>query len=110
MNLNKPRKRNPALLIALAGAAALYAGWLLLWPTHRGRAGLEGSVGVLLGLYICSQPVASLLDVILYGRIYASYETSHRSNMWWLALNLLIFVIGFFTLFFGATRLVRFSG
>src|SRR5271157_36734 len=54
MNMNKPRKRNPVLLVALAGIAAIFAGWLHFMSSLTGRARLDGGLGVLLGLYICS--------------------------------------------------------
>ncbi len=87
MNMNKPRKRNPTFLLALAGIAAVFAGWLHFMSSLTGLARLDGGLAVLLGLYICSQPVANFLDLVLYQRIYASYGSSRQSTFWWLALN-----------------------
>ncbi len=107
MNMNKPRKRNPALLLVLTGIATIFAGWLHFMSSLTGRDRLDGGLGVLLGLYICSQPVANLLDAILYGRVYSAYAPTRRSTVWWLALNTVVLVIGFLVILIGTTRFAR---
>jgi hypothetical protein len=101
------RKRNTGLLWALLVLAAIYDG--LLAVRHRLSDSLlfDGSLGVLLGLYICSRGAANLLDLILYGRLLPFQWSSKRARNGWVALNLLILVVGWSVIAAGATQLAR---
>ena len=53
--------------ILLAPAAA-YLTWVLFFPAFTVGLLFDGSVGVLLGLYICSQPAANGIDLMFMQR------------------------------------------
>jgi len=83
--------------------AAGYSG-LLLWR-HRfiGSAKLDGSIGVVLGLYICSQPAANMLDMILYSG-NRRRSSSTRATIGWVVLNVIVLAVGCMVLILGTTR------
>ncbi len=104
----QPRhERNAGLLWTLIALAALYEGLLAFRHRLTDSLVLDGSFGVLLGLYICSRGAANLLDMILYGRLLQLQWPSKRAQAWWVALNVLILVVGWSVIAAGATQLAR---
>jgi hypothetical protein len=64
---------------------------------------LDGSVGVALGLYICSHPAANAVRMLFFER-----DTLRHISEWsvirWLALNLLVLLAGWMVIFLGLRR------
>ncbi len=86
-------------LLALAYAVTIYV-WRPLSTAHK----VEGSLGILLGLFICSKPAANLLDMLFD---LLSNRFQHDSGLllvFWLILNFLVMLIGWFVITLGATR------
>jgi hypothetical protein len=102
-------KRNPGLLWALIVLAAIYDGLLYLRHALTGALKLDASLGVLLGLFICSRGAANLLDIILFGRIMQSQAASKRGQAWWVALNVLVLVMGWSVVVIGVIQFARAS-
>ena len=71
-----------------------------------GLNNVEGTLGVLLGLYICSHPAANVVDMLFFGREGRSWFTPKQSVILWWALNMLVFLIGWVSIFLGTTRLI----
>ena len=96
------RVRNVGLLVVLGVFALGYAG--TLWLRHRlvGGAMLDGGIGVVLGLFICSRPVANLLDMLLFETRWRA--STRRSDLAWVAFNLLVLAFGCIVVMLGATR------
>ena len=69
-----------------------------------GMNNLAGIIGVLLGLYICSQPAANLMDMLFYRRVFRHQFSTKQSVVLWLALNVLVLLIGGIVMFIGTTR------
>jgi hypothetical protein len=86
--------------------AALYGGLLRVLPTLTGSTTADGIGGVILGLYICSHPAANAIDLMFYSRGALREVASGWSGMGWLALNLLVVLVGWLVIVGGATRLV----
>ena len=104
-NMNPYRRgRNSKRLLGLILLAIAYGSLLYGQRTITGTDTLDGAVGVLLGLYICSHPAANAVDSLLFGRRGLHQVSSGQSNVVWLALNLLTLLIGWLVLFIGATR------
>ncbi len=103
----QPRKRNHRLLWALIAVGVLYDA--LIFVRHRliENPALDGAFGVLLGLYICSRGATNLLDMIMYGRLLQLPWTSRRAEAGWVALNVLILMVGWGVIAIGATQFVR---
>ena len=89
------------VLLALA-----YCLPILLLGTITGNPALDGLVGGLLGLAICSHPARNTVDALFADRfalrrIYASWAGKR-----WLALNGLVLLAGWATIWLGMVSLV----
>ncbi|MGE5174555.1 MAG: hypothetical protein ACM3MD_12085, partial [Betaproteobacteria bacterium] len=93
------------LLWALVPAALVYPVLLHYTFSLTGSVRWDGVIGVLLGLYICSHPVANFLDLILYSGRSAPKFSSIQSALLWLGVNTLVMATGWFDIFIGATKL-----
>ena len=100
-------ERNTKLLWGLVVLALGYSYLLTFLPTLAGINLLDGSIGVILGLYICSRPAANAVDMIFFERGTLRRITSKGSGLVWLALNLLALGLGCFVIIIGAMRLVE---
>lgn len=89
------------LLILLAIA---YSSLLKYHHTLTGRNTLDGILGALLGLYICSQGAANILDMLLFGGNTSGQRVSRRSILLWLAFNAFILFIGWLVIVQGTIR------
>ena len=106
INMEKQRRgRNWQALLVTILLAGAYGGWLYTQRTLTGTSRGDGIIGVLLGLYVCSHPAANFLDLLFFSR-GARPVASLPSTILWLALNLLVLLIGWSVIFIGATRLV----
>ena len=103
--MEQPRGRNYKTLGIVVVLALLYGGWMVTQRTITGIPRLDGVIGVLLGLFICSRPAANLLDLLFSQRAQAG--SSEWSAIGWLALNGLVMMVGWITLTVGATRLIE---
>ena len=82
------RGRNYKTLGLVIVLALLYMGWMYIQRTITGMPRLDGTIGVLLGLFICSRPAANMLDLLFAQRSHAA--SSEWSAIRWLALNGLV--------------------
>ena len=98
--------RNIKKLWALILLGIAYSSLLYYQRTLTGTNKMDGIIGVLLGLYICSHPVANVLDMFFFGRGTRRQFSSRWSAVFWMALNMIVFLIGWFVIFVGTTRLV----
>jgi hypothetical protein len=81
----------------------VYAAIFVLRPLWLGQPLLAGSIGVLLGLYICSHPAANGIDVLFLSRGHY-VDRSTTSDMVWLLVNVLVLLVGLVVIIIGATR------
>jgi len=88
-------------VVGIAYSSYLYSG-----DTLTGLNYLDGIVGVVLGLYICSHPSAHLIDMLFYRRGLRYPFSSRRSVVLWLALNVLVLLISGAVIFVGTTGLI----
>jgi hypothetical protein len=98
------QRRNMFVMVVLVGLAAVYTGYLLERRDLPGGISPRtlGTIGVMLGLLICSRPAGHLLDLLLYNG-YRRFS-SPRVAAWWAAFNLMVLVIGCAVVMIGATR------
>ena len=103
--MEQPRGHNYKVLGVIVALACLYCGWMYTQRTITGIPRLDGAIGVLLGLFICSLPAANMLDLL-----FAARRSQSRSSEWaslgWLGLNLLVLFVGWIVITIGATRLI----
>jgi hypothetical protein len=98
--------RNASSLVALLVVACCYGALIALLPQLTGIALLDGTLGVALGLYICSHPASAAVDLVYLDRLVLQRLASEWSDLGWLALNLLVLVAGCLVTIVGATRFV----
>ncbi|HEY3080974.1 MAG TPA: hypothetical protein VGM69_13860 [Chloroflexota bacterium] len=101
---NRRRGRNAAVLWGLVVLAAGYGLLLRALPTLTGARIVDGMVGVMLGLYVCSHPAANAIDVLFYSR--GPLGRISWSALGWVALNGLVLLVGWLAIVAGAASLV----
>jgi hypothetical protein len=99
-------RRKIVTLSVLVVLGIVYASLLHSHPTLTGMNNLDGIIGVVLGLYICSHPAASLVDMLFYRQGIQYPFSSRRSAVLWVALNVLVLLIAGIVVFAGTTRFI----
>ena len=100
--------RNMPVLVILVLVASLYVGCLAYMRALTGNVRMDGSIGMLLGLYVCSHPAANMLDMLLFMTADTREGiTGTRSGQFWLVLNALTLLVGWVAIFSGAMRFVQ---
>ena len=102
----RQHKRNTTVLWGLILLAVAYIGLLRYLHTLTGIHMLDGSIGLALGLYICSHPAANAINMLFFERDRLRQNSSGWSIVRWLALNLLVLLTGWTVIFVGIKRLV----
>jgi hypothetical protein len=97
--------RKIALLWGLIAIALVYLLAMHYLHTLTGGRVLDSAIGVALGLYICSHPAANAVDALFFDRGALRRLTSGWSGLGWLALNLLVLLIGWVVLSLSVTGL-----
>ncbi len=86
------------MLLALAYGALLFA-----YGPLTGETLLDGAIGIVLGLYVCSHPAANVLDLLFVdGGVVRRGAEEH--GIAWYVLNLLVLLAGWFVVWTGLTR------
>jgi hypothetical protein len=98
--------RNFTVLGVMILAGAVYLALLSTPHPLTGTYKADGIVSVLLGLYICSHPVANGLDMLLYRRYMLNRKTTRGAELLWWALNLVVLLMGWWVISVG---MIRFS-
>jgi hypothetical protein len=101
------RRRNIKMLWVLLLLGIAYDSLLYYQGTVTGTNNVDGIIGVLLGLYICSHPAANVVDMLFFGRGALRQSSSRRSAVVWLALkNMIVLLIGWIAIFVGTTQFI----
>jgi hypothetical protein len=100
------RGHNIKTLWTLVLLGIAYSSLLYYQRTLTGTNNVDGIIGVMLGLYICSHPAANVVDMLFFGRGARRQFSSRRSAVLWLALNMLVLLTGWLVIFVGTTRLI----
>lgn len=104
-SMEQERGRNYGTLGVVVVLALLYGGWMITQHTITDIPRLDGIIGVLLGLFICSRPAANMLDLLFTRR--GQMASAEWSSIGWLALNGLVMFVGWLVITIGATRLIE---
>lgn len=99
-------KRNARVLWGLLLLAMAYVMLVRYLHTLTGMNMLDGSIGLALGLFICSHPAANAVNMLFFERDALRQAASGWPVVRWLALNLLVLLAGWMVIFVGITRLV----
>jgi len=102
--------RNLRVLSAMLVFGGIYIGWLSYIGSISGSNRLDGTLGILLGLFIGSQPAANMLDILLFMKADTreSLITTNSGRLW-LFMNLLTIFAAWAVVFIGALRFVSVS-
>ena len=100
---------NTVRMWVLLAPAAAYLGWMFYLPMLTGTTLFDGSVGVVLGLYICSHPAANGIDLLFLQRGAFRRVVKHSSGIEWLMLNALVMLVGWVIIVVGAARFMETS-
>jgi hypothetical protein len=98
------RARRSWILAALILAALLYAVLMSLLGGFTGQRLIDGGLGVMLGLYVCSHPAANAIDLLFMDQRSQDAWLAGWPGAGWLALNGLALLVGWWAIFTGATR------
>ncbi len=104
--MRQRRGRNITLLCVMIVLGAAYLALLYFNHPLTGTYKADGIASVLVGLYICSHPVANGLDMLLYRRYMPVRKTSGGAEFLWWALNAAVVLTGWWVISVG---MVRFS-
>jgi hypothetical protein len=102
--------RSASVLWTLILVAILYVALLRFLPSLSGRAVWDGGIGVALGLFICAHPAANAINLLFFERAALQRVSSDGPLMRWLALNLLVLLVGWMVVFAGIRRLIERTG
>ena len=97
-------------MCALLVPAVAYLTWASSFRPLDGSPLVDGSIGVLLGLYICSHPAANGIDLMFLERGAFRREAARWSGVSWLALNGLVMFVGWLVIVAGATKVFARGG
>ena len=87
------------MLLALA-----YSGLLFVYSSLTGEVRIDGAIGVVLGLYVCSQPASNVLDLLFLDGGVVRRVGSEERGIAWYVLNLLVLLAGWFAVWLGLLR------
>ena len=93
-------------LLALNLSGLVYSGCVQFLGTLTGTNQMDGIIGVVFGLYICSHPAAFMVDLLFFRRSTFDCFSSDRSLVLWLIFNLLVLLVGWLVIFIGTTCLI----
>jgi hypothetical protein len=95
---------NTGRLCTLLVPAAAYLMWASFFRPFEEPHVVDGPIGVVLGLYICSDPAANAIDLVFLERGAFRRVTSRWSGVSWLALNGLVIFVGWLVIVAGVTE------
>jgi hypothetical protein len=70
-----------------------------------GISSVDGALGVVLGLYICSRPAANGIDLLFFERGGLRIAFSGWSGLEWLMLNAIVMFAGWVVIVVGASQI-----
>jgi hypothetical protein len=99
------RKKHTPNTPMLIAALALGVGYIAAVGGGRSITGsvrLDGIVGIVTGLFMCSHPAANLLNLLLFHQGAAYLKLSGRGCALFWALNAAVLLAGWWVIFSGA--------
>lgn len=97
------RGRSSFSLCVFMVLALFYGGIMLAFSPLTPEVRLDGAVGVILGLYVCSHPAANVLDLLFSDGGVSRQRPSEQQGILWYILNFLVLLSGWFAVLVGVT-------
>jgi hypothetical protein len=98
------RGRSSGVLCGFMLLALAYSALLFTYGPLTGETLIDGAIGVVLGLYVCSHPAANVLDLLFLDGGAGRHPVSEERGIAWYFLNLLVLLAGWFVVWTGLTR------
>ena len=106
--MNRPkRRRSITTLFGLILLALVYGSLEYFQHTVTGATRLDGIIGVMLGLYICSVTAANVLDMFFEWSRNHRQDSAGLARQLWLPFNILTLFSGLVVIFMGAIQFTR---
>jgi hypothetical protein len=102
---DQPYPRKTIILSILIVLAAAYSLWFHQRQMLTGYPTVDGSVSVLLGLYVCSHPAGNAIDLFFFERSPFHRVVGEWSSIRWLLLNILTLLMGWIVIYLGTAHL-----
>ena len=99
--------RNTGILWGMILVGCLYLGLLDMLKTLTGNPVWDGAIGVLLGLYMASHPAANMVNMLFLRPRGIRHQTSRRSILGWLVLNLIVLLAAWLVIVSGTIRFIN---
>lgn len=109
MGLSRCR-RGRTILYGLICFAAIYSIWFYQRRTLTGNQTVDGTLSVLLGLYICARPASNAIDLLFFERTGFRQIATRWSNIQWLLLNIFTLLMGWLVIYIGTAHLTGQAG
>lgn len=103
-------RRRVIMMLCAAALGIAYSGLLYYFRTLTGTDKGDGITGVMLGLFIAAHPAASLLDMFFFEKDAGRRFSLRQPALFWLVLDLLVLLIGWYVIFIGLTLLLGKGG
>ena len=98
------RRNATGHLCVLLVPTVSYLTWAYYFRPFNQISFVDGGIGVMLGLYTCSQPAANCIDLMFLERRALRRVTSEWTGVGWLALNFVVMLVGWMVLVVGTTQ------
>ena len=95
---------NTGRLFVLLVPAAAYLAWAGYFRPFDQVSIVDGSIGVLLGLFICSHPAANGIELMFLRQGALRRVAARWNGVGWLVLNLIVLLVGWAVLVVGTTQ------
>jgi hypothetical protein len=109
MGLSRYR-RGRSILCGLICVAAIYSIWFYQRRALTGNQTVDGTLSVLLGLYICARPAGNAIDLLFFERTGFRQIATQWYSIQWLLLNILTLLMGWLVIYFGTAHLTGQAG
>ena len=106
LTMNRQDRNTRALWASIAIGAA-YLAFVDRLAGQMVNDILRGSIGVVLGLYICSHPAANAVSFLFFDRGGPRGVGSGWAGLGWVVLNVAVVLLGWLVITSGMTRFVR---
>jgi hypothetical protein len=98
-------RRQTGLLCTVIAVAAAYSFWFHQRQALTGNPTVDGTLSVLLGLYICSRPAGNAIDLVFFERSPFHRMVTEWSSVRWLVLNIVTLLMGWIVIYLGTAHL-----
>jgi hypothetical protein len=97
-------RENAGVLAAWTIAAGAYC--IVLYGKHSltGHPLIDGLIGMVLGLYICSYPAGNMIDIIFYRQNLSRARSSGWIGVAWVSLNVVALGVAWMMVTIGVLR------